>query len=202
MLAPKMMGLIVARFAMGVKVTVTRDSVAEVLSAINSLTKNRVLIGIPEDSDQRDAKDGDAIGNAELLYIHENGSPAANIPARPTLIPGVKAYQQRAIERLKIAGRAAMDVVGSTNPRDISQVQPIISGRGDAKPDKAVMAQFNAIGLEAVVSVKKQFTEGELAPLKPATIAARKRAGFEGERPLVRTGDLMRHISYVIRKTK
>jgi hypothetical protein len=188
---------------MGVKVTVTRDSVAEVLSAINSLTKNRVLIGIPEETAERDPKDGDKINNAQLLMVHEFGAPASNIPARPTLIPGVKAYQQRAIERLKIAGRAAMDVVGSTNPHDISQVQPIVgAARSSDKPDKAVMAQFNAIGLEAVVSVKKQFTEGALAPLKPATIAARKRAGFEGERPLIRTSDLMRHISYVIRKTK
>jgi hypothetical protein len=187
-------------------VKVTRDSVAAVLEAINSLTKNRVLIGIPEENAERDPKDGDKINNAQLLFLHEHGAPASNIPARPTLIPGVKAYQQRAIERLKKAGQAAMDVAGrqgSTVPRDVGQVQPIIaSGGSDRAPDKAVMAQFNAIGLEAVVSVKKQFTEGELTPLKPATIAARKRAGFEGERPLVRTGDLMRHISYVIRKTK
>jgi hypothetical protein len=189
---------------MGVKVTV--DRVEEVLRAVNSLTKRQVVVGIPAEFAARDAQDGDKINNAALLYIHETGAPAANIPARPTLGPGIAAYRPRAIERLKKAGEAAMasaGLRGSTVPRDASQVPPIVVGGGDDRdPDKAVMDQLNAIGLEAVVSVKKQFTDGALAPLKPATIAARKRAGFEGEKPLIRTADLMRHINYAIRKTK
>lgn len=189
---------------MGVKITV--DRVDAVLRAVTALTKQQVVVGIPAEFNDRDPKDGNSIGNAELLYIHEHGSPAANIPARPTLIPGIKAYQPRAIERLKKAGQAAMEsasLSGSTTERDVSMVAPIIAGAGsDKNPVKGVTDQLNAIGLEAVVSVKKQFTEGNLEPLKPATIAARKRAGFEGERPLVRTGDLMRHINYAIRKAK
>jgi hypothetical protein len=50
---------------------------------------------------------------------------------------------------------------GSTVPRD--EVRPIIAPGAAQNPDKDVMDQLNDIGLEAVVSVKKQFTEGELA---------------------------------------
>lgn len=188
--------------AAGVKigVSVTKDSVDDFLRDVTALSKLRVMVGIPEAEAQRDPKDGDAINNAALLYIHEFGAPAANIPARPTLGPGIKAYQPRAIERFKIAARAATDILGGqTQPRDVKRVPPI-SPAAPGSPNKAVLDQFNAIGLEAVVSVKKQFTDGDLAPLKPATIAARKRAGFDGEKPLIRTADLMRHINYVIRK--
>jgi hypothetical protein len=189
---------------MGVKVTV--DRVDALVRSINSLTKQQVVVGIPEENANRDPQDGDAINNAALLYIHELGSPAANIPARPTLIPGMRAYQDRAIVRLKAAANAAMDDAArgaAGAERDVSQVRPTVrGGSGDDKPAREVTAQLNAIGLEAVVSVKKQFTDGALAPLKPATIAARKRAGFAGEKPLIRTADLMRHINYAIRKTK
>jgi hypothetical protein len=188
----------------GVKVTV--DRIDAIVRSINSLTKQQVVVGIPEENANRDPKDGDAINNAALLYIHEFGAPAANIPARPTLGPGIAAYRERAIVRLKAAAQAAMDDAtrGSAGaPRDVDQVRPIINrGSGNDKPAREVTAQLNAIGLEAVVSVKKQFTDGQLAPLKPATIAARKRAGFDGEKPLIRTADLMRHINYAIRKTK
>lgn len=187
-------------------VYVTIDKTDALLRSIKALVSQEVLVGIPAENAQRDPQDGDAINNAELLYIHENGAPAANIPARPTLIPGIQAYRERAIVRLKHAAQIAMDkAVRSPSPaeRDVRRVPRMIKGgsRTD-KPDDAVMAQLNSIGLEAVVSVKKQFTEGALAPLKSATIAARKRSGFAGERPLVRTGDLMRHISYVIRAKK
>jgi hypothetical protein len=192
--------------ASGVKigVSVTKDNVDRMLNEINALTKTRVLVGIPAAEDARDPKDGDAIGNAALLYIHETGSPAANIPARPTLRPGIEAYKPRAIQRLKIAAKAAIDTATavSTGPKDVRRVSPIGSVRSGSTLAKAVLDQFNAIGLEAVVSVKKQFTDGNLTPLKPATIAARKRDGFQGEKPLIRTSDLMRHINYVLRKVK
>jgi hypothetical protein len=191
---------------MGVKVT--SDRIDAIISAVAALTKQQVVVGIPAESNERDPEDGASIGNADLLAIHEFGSPAANIPARPTLIPGVKAYQPRAIKRLKKAAESAIDAAsfgGSTQDTDVNKVKQIAAvskSSNERAPVQSVTDQLNAIGLEAVASVKNQFTEGNLAPLKPATIAARKRDGFEGERPLVRTGDLMRHINYAIVKTK
>lgn len=189
--------------AVKVGVSVTKDGVSVMLREVNALTKTRVMVGIPEAEAARDPADGDAINNASLLYIHEFGAPAANIPARPTLRPGIEAYKERAIQRLKIAANAAMDgaTPSSAGSVDIKRVPRIIPTTGSTLP-KAVLDQFNAIGLEAVVSVKKQFTDGNLTPLKPATIAARKRDGFQGEKPLIRTSDLLRHISYVLRKVK
>lgn len=188
---------------MSVKVTV--DRVDALLGSLKALTQQEVLVGIPAEAADRDAKDGDKINNAALLYLHENGAPAANIPARPTLIPGIKAYEPRAVARLKAAANAAMDsaLEGASLPsRDVDRVRARPSVAPDSKPNRAAMAQLNAIGLEAVSSVKKQFTDGGLTPLKPATIVARKRAGFQGESPLIRTSDLMRHITFAIRKRK
>ena len=70
------------------RVRVTRDRVSEVLSAVTKLVGREVLVGIPEDNTER--VNGDEATNAQLGYVHEFGSPAKNIPARPFLIPGTE----------------------------------------------------------------------------------------------------------------
>src|SRR5712672_1378906 len=107
---------------MGVKVTV--DRVDALLKELNALTKQEVLVGIPAEGADRD-KGGGKINNAQLGYIPEFGAPAANIPARPHLIPGVKAYRPTAIKRLKAAAEAAMQGVGQSAggaPIDVRRV--------------------------------------------------------------------------------
>jgi hypothetical protein len=161
---------------MGVKVTV--DKTDDVMRAVKVLTKRQVLIGIPDVNAARkpDGNDPSPIGNAALGYIHETGSPAQNIPARPFLVPGVASIKNQAIARLKKAGQAALD--------------------GDIKP---IDKELNAIGLIGQAAVQQKITDGPFEPLAPRTIAARVRKGFTGIKPLLRTGQLRQAITFVLR---
>jgi hypothetical protein len=155
-------------------VTVLKDNTAAVLRTVQEMASKRVLIGIPA---EKAARKGDPITNASLGYIHENGSPARNIPARPFLKPGV---EQAAPKCAAVLGKFAKTAFN--NPSDI---------------DKGL----NAAGLIAQTSVKKRIVSGEgFAPLKEGTIAARKRSGAKGTKPLIRTGQLLNSITYVVRE--
>lgn len=57
---------------------------------LKSLTEGiNIYVGIPEENAKRD--DDKEINNAQLLYIHTNGSPVKNIPARPVIEPALTA---------------------------------------------------------------------------------------------------------------
>lgn len=155
-------------------VSLTLDRLADVTEGVRLLGRLHVMVGIPEDKNDR--RDFDAeMGNAALLYVHENGAPEAGIPARPTLNPGIKNAQQEINRRLELAGHAALD------------------GR-----PSSVRAQFAAAGQAGASSVKRMINSNVQPPLKPATIAARKRAGVKSERTLVRTGQMRNAVTYVV----
>ena len=153
------------------------DRVKEVLESIDRLTRSRVLVGIPEDKSGR----SEAMTNASIGYIMENGAPEANIPARPHLVPAIKEIQGKIGTRFKSMAKKAV-----TLGTDSSSI---------------VESGLNGIGLIAQAAVRKKITDGPFIPLKKSTIAARKRKGFSGTKPLIRTGQYRNAISYVIRKT-
>ena len=155
-------------------VTVTRDNAKNVIAAIQDMAKKHVLVGIPSSENGRN--DG-SIGNAALGAIHENGSGVRNIPARPFLKPGVAAAADQCVNVLKSAAQNAFT-------------------------DKnAIDKGLNAAGLIAQASVKKRIVSQEgFTPLKAATLAARKRKGAKGEKALIRTGQLLNSITYVVRE--
>lgn len=157
--------------APGIEILV--DKVNAVIEGIQKLALNRVLVGIP--SDRTNRADGE-ITNAALGYIHENGAPEVGIPARPFLVPGVKDAQGTTI----IGMRAATDAAFEGRPAEVTR-------------------QFNKVGLQAVNAVKARINAGPPPPLKPGTIAARKRRGRTGTKPLIDTGQLRNAITYVIR---
>ena len=156
-------------------ITVTKDSVDAVLQSIQEMASKRVVVGVPMAKTER----GEKISNAALAYIHDNGSPAANIPARPFLKPGVDAVKGKCAQILKQAGKKAIGL------------------RGTVTIDKAL----NACGLLAQTSVKKTIRAGEgFEPLSMRTLKARERDGRKGTKPLIRTGQLLNSISYAVRK--
>lgn len=159
--------------------TIVSDRVSGVLAGINVLGTTRVMVGIPAAeatrSDDDDAASG--INNAALGYIHDNGAPEANIPARPFLEPGIRAVQDKIEAGLRTAADAAM------------------AGRPEAV-DRA----YHAIGLKAQAAVRSKITTGPFVELKPRTLANRRRRGRNGTKPLIDTGQLRNAIAYVIRK--
>lgn len=157
-------------------IEVTKDDVAKVLANIQAMAGKELLVGIPA---EKTARKGEPITNASLGYIHENGSPARNIPARPFLVPGVKKATPKAIAAMKqMAGEALLD-------RNAT--------------DKAL----NAAGLICQAQVKRQIVSQEgFTALKAGTLAARRRAGAKGSKALIRTGQLLNSITYVVREKK
>jgi hypothetical protein len=157
--------------------TIVRDNLSKVSKSIEALGRARVMVGVPSDKAPRS---GDPINNASLAYIMENGAPEVNIPARPFLKPGIAAVQPQIAAGLKKAGEYALQ------------------GRADA-----VGREFHRVGAIGRDAVKRKITDGPFVPLKPATIAARKRKRKSRTntdiKPLIDTGALRASISYAIR---
>lgn len=157
-------------------VTITVDKVPQVLEGLRYLDTHRVMVGIP--SAKAGRKEG-PINNAALGFIHENGAPEVNIPARPWLIPGVATATAPIAERFKVAGTAALE-------GQIDRVQKI----------------FMAIGLMGQNAAKAKIRTGPFAPLSPRTIAKRKARGVTRTKPLIDTAQMLNAVSFVVRKIK
>ena len=175
---------------------VITDRTKAVLTSLEGLSKAVVLVGIPEANGARKDDDQGPVSNAQLGYIHEFGSPAANIPARPFLIPGVESAQARFTPHLRNAATAALE--------------------GDPGRMRASLHTAGAIARD---EVKLTLNTAGYEPLKDSTLRARaRRAGSsiaaaaqreldsraEGNppsdevRPLVETGQMRNAITYVV----
>ena len=147
------------------------DGLPDLLRRMAAMAQRDVLVGIPA-GEQRD----DGPTNAEIGYQNEFGSPANNIPARPHLIPGVAAVQDKAVARLTQAASAAA------------------TGRmSDAE------RHLHAAGLIAQNSVRRTLTTAAYRPLSERTLAERRARGRTGTKPLIDTGQYRNSITYVVR---
>lgn len=154
-------------------VTVIVDDTTKVVSGLNLLASTRVMVGVPAEKTNRD----DPITNAALAYIHDHGAPEVGIPARPFMEPGIESVQVKIEDTLYLTAQAA----------------------SDGKPE-AVERGFQRAGLIAQAGIRAKITEGPFEPLKPSTLAARRRRGRTGTKPLLDTGQMRNAINYVIRK--
>jgi hypothetical protein len=175
------------------------DNVAKVLKGVDTLVSTSVMVGVPSDKAER--REG-AMTNAILAYLMDKGSPAAGIPARPFMEPGIRAVKDEIAKLLGDAGKAIF--------------------KGGANN---VTIQLNKVGIIATRSIKSKITEGIPPPLAPSTIQGRinrvkskkrrakiradlaagtpasRQEGAEGLfNPLVVTGQLRNSIVWVLRK--
>lgn len=116
------------------------------------------------------------VTNAELLFIHTNGSPKMHIPARPVLQPAVEASDNQE------------KIVRELGSMVKSQLQ------GDKEGAKKGAGRAALAGQTAA---RKWFTDSRnaWAPDKPATI---RRKG--SDKPLIDTGALRASIQGVVRE--
>lgn len=149
-------------------------SEAQAIKNIEELRKLDVLVGVPQDKSSR--KEDKTITNAELLFIHTNGSPLRNIPARPVIEPAIQEPEtkERIVDWLK---KAIMAALNGNMPNAIEAL------------NKAGMIGQNA-ARRWFVNPKNNWP-----PNSPATIKAKG-----SDRPLIDTGELRKSIIYVIRK--
>jgi hypothetical protein len=154
-------------------ISIRKDRLKQVLAAVKMLPGKDVLVGVPEEKNRRQ---GDPATNATLAYLHDNGVPEMNLPARPFLHPGIKSALPQIKKYMAAAGKAALEGAPQRIERNL-----------------------HAAGIAATSAVKRYITSGPLAPLAPSTLAARRRRGRTGTKPLIDTGQLRQSITYVVR---
>jgi len=162
------------------------DQVHELINGLRELAEYRVMVGIPASAKPRRSRDGKKeINNATLLFIHEHGSPAANIPARPSLHPGIRESKREWGEHLKEAAKAALE-----------------------SKESQMIKSFHKAGMVASAAVKKKIIAGIPPPLKPITVAlrrqrhpSRKATDPRHVTPLVDTAQMLNAITYVVQKS-
>jgi hypothetical protein len=177
----------------------------QLVRALWFLASQQVMVGVPAEEALRKPEPGEKgnINNAFLAYIHEHGSPEANVPPRPFLRPAIEEMRPEIVTRLLKIGRAAL--------------------KGDVD---AVTKGYHMLGLRAQNKVRAKINEGVPPPLADSTLRARARrgrkgaavelqrraglaqpvspaalmAGMDNAKPLIDTGQLRNSITYVIRK--
>ena len=157
------------------EIRVVADKTLKIRREFTELQRWHVVVGVPE----KTATLGREVGqsNATLANIHENGSPARGIPPRPFLRVSLEKDKPNLIALLNRTSRDFCD--------------------GKIKVD----ATYTLIGLHAQNTIKAYLRASDnFTPLKEGTLAARKRRGFIGEKPLIETGQLLNSIDFDVRR--
>lgn len=182
-------------------VKVTKDKWEGIRDAIRGLANEEVLVGFPEDTSARDPDDAEdrEITNAALGYIHDNGAPEQNIPARPFMIPGMNDAKAQATKILAGAARQALRLGAASN-----------------QPD----AGLTAVGLAVQAAIRRKINSGIPPPLADSTLQRRAAKGRKGAaeelenraqgkasstqlaKPLVDTAQMRNAVNFVIRGRK
>ncbi len=166
------------------------DKLKLVFSAVREMKNLEVLVGIPEEDSSRPPTDdnkGSPATNAELLYIHTNGSPINNIPPRPVIEPAINDAKELISENLKQASISAFD----------GNIQ-------------GFMQNLEKAGLRGENAAKDWFTnpKNNWAPNSTITIEGTEAykngekfiKGKKSSNPLIDTGELRKSITHVVRK--
>jgi hypothetical protein len=168
----------------------------DLASHIEALTNKQVLVGVTADKTQR--QEGDGVTNATIAYLQDNGSPINNIPARPFMLPGLAAAEEK-IKRIFKTG-----------------AEQIL--RGEQQSAEPVLLK---VGLVLQAAIRGKINEGIPPPLAERTLQERIASGratvgaqveldrreqgldpsTEFAKPLVHTGQLRNSITFVIRDT-
>lgn len=157
-----------------VEVEVTYDGFKKMMNGLNYLKDSAVYVGITEKETSR--KD-ESITNAELLFIHTNGSPINNIPARPVIEPALKNDRERLGKMMEKVALSALE-------------------NNFEEADK----NLKLTGMRGQNVSRAWFTDPKNGwpPNSPAVIMAKRRKGSTNPRPLIDTGELRKSITYVV----
>lgn len=177
---------------------VVKDHTQDVLASLEELAASRVLVGIPEEKAPReDEEDGGPINNAALGYIHENGSPSQNIPARPWLIPGADLAKPKVAKYLSKAAVGALE-------GDRGKMMSGLHSAGITARDE-VMHYLNTADFpplaDSTLRARAQRSGSAVAAAARRELASRAMGnppGIGEARPLIETGQMRDAITYVI----
>lgn len=152
-----------------VKVEVKKDNTKELLKKLEAMKNLDLLVGVPQSESTRDEEENE-ITNAQLMFIHSEGSPVHNIPPRPVIDITLKEEKTKINEKFK---KALNMVLQGANPKE----------------------ELEKLGIYVVNKIKANFGSDKLAPLKPETIKSKG-----SDRPLIDTSQLRDSITYIVRQ--
>lgn len=155
-----------------VSVKTAYDQIKRLNDGLKFIRETDVLVGVPQETSSREG----SISNAELMYIHTNGSPINRIPPRPTIEPAIQEPETRAKLQQLLKDGITQALQGNV---------------------QAAESAYKKAGMYAVSAVQKKFTDGSLAPNAPSTIRRKRK---HSTMPLIDTGILRQSITFVVRK--
>ena len=147
-----------------------KDVVQQIFDPFSILSKFRLEIGVFTLKTKRKIQVG--ITNAELMFIHENGSPIRNIPARPVLQLTIDYVNQNLLQN-------SIDKC----------VKIILDKNADEQLIRQELEKL-AIRIENYARKLIYSNDGRLAPNAPSVARAKG-----GNHPLFNTGQLARSIT-------
>lgn len=169
---------------MSVKIVEEARNYRKLQEALKFIEKNNVYIGIQQKDSSRE--DDPTVTNAELLFIHTNGSPVNNIPPRPVIEPAIEDDAER---------------LGNMMDKAFEFVK-----KGDRE---AALKQLKLVGMRGQNISRAWFTNPNngWAPNSPSTRMSKilkykkshrgNASGYE-PRPLIDTGELRKSITYFV----
>lgn len=143
--------------------------IKEFEKALNTLNDYRLELGVFTGKTQRKIQVG--VTNAELMFLHENGSPLRNIPSRPVIQMTINHAYQTFI------------------PQTVDECIDLILNGGTEVEIKQTLEKL-AIRIENYARQIIYSNDGRLEPNAPSTIAKKG-----DNHPLFDTGQLARSIT-------
>lgn len=175
-----------------------KNNLPKLKMALEKTVSREVLVGVPADKTSREES---GVNNATLAYVHDNGSPARNIPAREFMRPGVEAAKEPIAEQFKIAAEQALEGHSSDIPLHKAGLlaQASIRARLDSniapalKPE-TIKNRRKSRGTKSMRKGEKHYMQ-----LLEAGATPEEAQGIAGIVALENTGQLRNSINYVVR---
>lgn len=140
---------------------------------LSKLPTYSIEIGVFSVDTQRTEKYRVGLSNAELMFIHENGSPTNNIPSRPVLQMTIDHFRQNGMIK-QVVDRALSAYISSNFDRETLE-----------KELNKLCVRMENYAREIIYS-----NDGRLKPNSPRVAKKKK-----GNHPLFDTGQLARSIT-------
>ncbi len=177
----------------GVHVAV--DNLTELKQAIARLTRDVVLVGVPEETTARNDPQSLAIGltNAALAYIHDNGAPEAKIPQRPFMIPGMNRSKSEVVKLLTKTASYGLSGQPNKIPEGLERVGLLVRDNIRSTIDEGIPPPLAKLTLQKRAAKGRKGAQAELD---------RRDAGVAPSldpRPLIDTGEMRKSITWVVR---
>lgn len=173
-----------------------------ILESLRSLSKIDVLVGIPEEESSRE---GGKVTNAELAFIHSNGSPLNKIPPRPFVEPAIEDSENSEMIAVELRKAAESALEGNTDAMGRALVRAGMQGQNVVRDWFTNPKNNWPPNTPGTVLAKLRKTSSPIAQAAVRHVdeggSLSDISGLEGmTRPMIDTDELRKAVTFVIRE--